>query len=161
MTQHDSHLDAILGHVGVEPTAHDFFGVHAPQKKRGPKEIVASPLDLRTEDAATRDGESIPSIRVTEGGARGSVINTIPAATAAAAVLAYENQWRKGLYVYNGGTGNLYLALSKQNASTTYYTIKIAAGGYYELPASPELYCGQVTGIWDATGGSAMVTEIS
>lgn len=62
-----------------------------------------------------------------------------------------------GRAVFNDSTATLYL-LFGANASTTNYTVQIAAGGYYEFPCANGMYCGEVDGIWSAANGSARVT---
>jgi hypothetical protein len=42
-------------------------------------------------------------------------------------------------------------------ASTTSYTVQMAAGAYYEFPRPT--YSGAVEGIWASATGSARVTE--
>ena len=84
---------------------------------------------------------------------------SVPASTTTVTLLA-PNSLRAQAAFYNAGTGTLYLALSP-SASSTKYTIPMVPGGYYELPNSTEIYQGIVTGVWSATGGSALVTEIA
>jgi hypothetical protein len=58
--------------------------------------------------------------------------------------------------VYNDSTAVLYLKFGT-TASTTSYTVQIAAGGYYEFPLP--LYGGRVDGIWASANGAARTTE--
>lgn len=58
--------------------------------------------------------------------------------------------------VYNDSTAVLYLKFGA-TASTTSYTVQIAAGGYYEFPQP--VYAGQVDGIWASANGAARVTS--
>jgi hypothetical protein len=81
----------------------------------------------------------------------------VPASTSNV-TLAAANASRRGLYVYNDSTANLYLKLGA-TASTSSFTVKIPAGGLYELPVP--FYRGQVDGIWDAANGNARITELS
>lgn len=68
-----------------------------------------------------------------------------------------SNASRKGASVYNESTEILYLALANTTASATAYTVQIAPGGYYEVPAN---YTGVLKGIWAAdASGAARVTE--
>lgn len=80
------------------------------------------------------------------------------AASTSSVTLAAANASRRGLYVYNDGTANLFLKLGA-TASTSSFSVKIPAGGLYELPAP--YYRGTVDGIWDAANGNARVTEIA
>jgi hypothetical protein len=60
--------------------------------------------------------------------------------------------------VFNDSTANLFLKFGA-TASTSSFTVKIAAGGYYEFPQP--LYTGLVDGIWDAANGAARLTEVA
>jgi hypothetical protein len=62
-----------------------------------------------------------------------------------------------GRTVYNDSTAVLYLAFTSSAASTSAYTVQIAAGGYYEFPQVT--YSGAVTGIWSSANGNARVTS--
>lgn len=59
--------------------------------------------------------------------------------------------------VFNDASTALYIKFGP-TASLTDFTVKVAIGGYYEMPLPT--YAGQVTGIWD-TGptGNARLTE--
>jgi len=74
-------------------------------------------------------------------------------------VILSSNSNRLGASIYNDSAAVLYLALANVVASTTTYSVQIAAGGYYELPANP-VYTGVIKGVWSsAAGGAARVTE--
>lgn len=61
-----------------------------------------------------------------------------------------------GRTIYNDSTAVLYLKFGA-TASTTSYTVQLAAGQYYEFPQP--LYAGQVDGIWASANGAARVTS--
>ena len=61
-----------------------------------------------------------------------------------------------GRAVFNDSTAVLYVALDGSVASTTNYTVQIAAGGYFEFP-QPAV-SGKVTGIWTSATGNARTT---
>ncbi len=63
--------------------------------------------------------------------------------------------------MYNDSTQVLYLKLGA-TASTTSFTVPIAAGGYYELaPAAGVVYTGVIDGIWAAdAAGAVRLTEL-
>ena len=65
---------------------------------------------------------------------------------------------RVGWSVFNDSTANLFVKFGV-TASTSSFTVKIAPGGYYEMPTTPT-YQGQIDGIWDAANGNARVTEL-
>ncbi len=57
--------------------------------------------------------------------------------------------------IYNDSTAVLYVKFGA-TASTTSYTVQLAAGQYYEFPQP--LYAGQVDGIWASANGAARTT---
>jgi hypothetical protein len=61
-----------------------------------------------------------------------------------------------GRVVYNDSTATLYL-LFGTGATTTNYTVQIAAGGYFEFPAFP-MFLGEVDGVWSSATGNARTT---
>lgn len=78
----------------------------------------------------------------------------VTAATASTSLLS-ANVNRKGASIWNGGTGTLYVEYGA-TASTAAYAFKLDPNGYGEIPFG---YTGAVSGIWSATGGSALVRE--
>ncbi len=61
-----------------------------------------------------------------------------------------------GRAIFNDSTAVLYAKFGA-TASTTSYTVQIAAGGYYEFPQP--CYSGEVDGIWASANGYARVTS--
>jgi hypothetical protein len=81
--------------------------------------------------------------------------------TANGQATATSNASRKGLYIFNAGTANLFVKLGATATTTTSFTVMIAPNGFWELPDTP-IYTGVVDGIWSATGGNgALVTELT
>jgi hypothetical protein len=62
----------------------------------------------------------------------------------------------KGRTIYNDSTAVLYVKFGA-TASTTSYTVQLAAGAYYEFPRP--VYGGVVDGIWASANGAARTTE--
>lgn len=60
--------------------------------------------------------------------------------------------------VFNDSTADLYLKFGS-GASSSSFTVKIPAGGYWEAP--PPAYDGLVTGVWSAVNGAARCTQVS
>lgn len=78
--------------------------------------------------------------------------------TASSAQLAASNASRKGLLIFNDSTSALMVKYGT-TASATDFTVKIAAGGYWEMPTP--IYTGRVDGIWSSdASGAARVTEL-
>lgn len=76
------------------------------------------------------------------------------------ATLLSANANRLGATIYNDSDQALYVKLGT-TATATDFTVKLAAGGYFELPG-PTVYSGRIDGIWasDSTG-AARVTELT
>lgn len=96
-------------------------------------------------------------LQTNQAGATTSAVTSVAGSATSVSLLA-ANAARKQATVYNESTANLYLKLGA-TASITSYTVKITAGGYYELPRSG--YTGAVDGIWDAANGNARITELT
>jgi hypothetical protein len=88
-----------------------------------------------------------------------AVIGTqsIVVSTAADTIILASNAARQGATIFNDSTAILYLLLANAVSSLTVYSVQIAAGGYYEVPAK---YTGIIKGIWAAANGNARVTEL-
>jgi len=73
--------------------------------------------------------------------------------------LSAANPNREGWFVYNDSTVALYVSFGV-SASTTSFTVKIAAQGFYEMPMP--IYTGIINGIWDSNAsGAARITELT
>lgn len=73
--------------------------------------------------------------------------------------LLASNANRLNAAIFNDSTQILYVKLGT-TASTSSYTVQIAAGGYYELP-TVNIYTGIIDGIWASANGNARVTELT
>ena len=62
----------------------------------------------------------------------------------------------KGRTIYNDSTQVLYVKFGA-TASSTSYTVQLAAGAYYEVPQPA--YSGAVDGIWASANGNARLTS--
>ena len=62
----------------------------------------------------------------------------------------------KGRTVFNDSTQVLYLKYGT-TASSSSYTVQLAAGAYYEFPQP--VYSGAVDGIWASANGNARLTS--
>jgi hypothetical protein len=107
-------------------------------------------------DQVVIDASGNIPVKVTNTSSTGTV-TSINAAVTNATVLS-ANTSRKGATVYNNTAGNMYLKLGA-TASTSSFTIKIAAAGYYELPQP--IYTGRVDALWDVSTGTGLVTELT
>lgn len=77
--------------------------------------------------------------------------------SASSVTLVASNANRRGAFIFNDSSSALYIKLGA-TASATSFTVKVAAGGFYEL-AQP-CYTGIIDGIWDSATGAARVTEV-
>lgn len=90
-------------------------------------------------------------------GVSSATMSSVAAATGATNLLL-SNSVRLGFAVYNDSTAAMYLLAGTGTVSTTVFTAKLAAGGYFDMVA-PIVYTGIVAAVWDAATGSARLTE--
>jgi len=87
-----------------------------------------------------------------------ATLSNLASATASATALA-ANANRIGATFYNDDANGVYLKFGA-TASATSYTILMASGTYYELPAP--VYRGVIDALWVADGaGSLRITELT
>lgn len=79
------------------------------------------------------------------------------AASTRSTLLAIANPARVALEIVNDGAGNLYLAAGAA-ATTTSYTAKLPAGALFAFE-DPDVYQGDIYGVWDVASGAARITE--
>lgn len=79
------------------------------------------------------------------------------AGSASSVTLLASNTSRRGMTIYNDSSAVLYVKFGT-TASTTSFTVKMAADTYYEAPFG---YTGVIDGIWASATGSARITEIT
>lgn len=92
-----------------------------------------------------------------------NVIATVATVTSVASaasnkVILAANTNRKAVIFMNNSTAILYLKYGGA-ATTANFSIKIAAGGTYEM--SQYAYLGEIDGIWAAANGAVLVTEMT
>jgi hypothetical protein len=80
------------------------------------------------------------------------------ASSATVVTLKASNTSRRGLLIFNDSTSAVFVKYGA-TATSSDFTVKIAAAGYFEMPAP--IYTGQVTGIWASANGNAYVTELA
>lgn len=85
-----------------------------------------------------------------------ATLSNVSGSATSVTVLA-ANSARVGATVYNDSTAICYLKFGA-TASTTSFTVKLAADTYYEVPGG---YTGVIDGIWASATGSARVTELT
>lgn len=95
------------------------------------------------------------SVHVVQKAQTATLTNVASSATSVTVLAA--NNARKGAQFYNDSTQILYLKFGT-TASTSSFTVPLAAATYYELPAG---YVGRIDGIWASANGNARVTEIT
>lgn len=80
--------------------------------------------------------------------------------TDSSVALSAANGGRKGWFVFNDSDQALYVNFGA-TASATAFTVKVAAGGFYEMPGDC-IYRGAINGIWAANStGAARITELT
>lgn len=115
----------------------------------------------RTYFKASGDGTDgdpfVPIIDTTGAGSAATpTISRVAGATGDTEILAASGD-RKGATLYNDSAAVLTLALDDA-VSATSFTLKIASGGYYELPFG---YTGAIHGLWASATGYVYVTELA
>lgn len=98
------------------------------------------------------------SLRITPAVTNSSAVTSVAASASSVSILASNNN-RSGAAFYNDSSAICYLKLGT-TASTTSYTVQMAAGSYYELPTI-RCYVGAVDAIWASATGSLRITELS
>ena len=107
-------------------------------------------------------------VKLATGGLTIGTVNLSKAATAAvtavssiatAGTLLAANTARVGAVFFNDSSSLLYLKWGAAPTITS-YTVKVLAGGYYELPG-PIVYNGLITGLWATANGNLLVTEVT
>lgn len=71
--------------------------------------------------------------------------------------LLSSNASRKGLILFNDSNSVCYVAFAG-TASSTAFTVKMAAGAFYEMPIP--VYRGAVSAIWSNANGNMRITEL-
>lgn len=97
-------------------------------------------------------------LKIVPGQTATCAITSVASANTSTSLLA-ANTARSGAYFFNDSTAILYLAFAG-SASTTAYTVQIAAQGFFEMPIIP-VYTGAIFGIWASANGSVRITELS
>jgi len=125
-------------------------------------QIMARGVVAEIKDGATNNRAQVSSsgaLLVEQGsGTAATPTLTNVNASASSGTLAAANSSRRGLIIANDADKALMLKYGA-TASATSFTVKVAAGGYWEMPLP--IYAGLVDGIWE-TGptGAARVTEL-
>jgi hypothetical protein len=96
------------------------------------------------------------NLRVLNAKASSSNITSVNATTSSTVILA-SNPNRITASIFNNSNKTMYLALAA-TATTSLYSIQIASGAYYELPA---VYTGIISAVWASGANSAaLITEL-
>lgn len=106
------------------------------------------------EDGAATDVSEAAPIPVLHRVTTATLANV--SASATSVTLFSSNASARGRMVVNDSQYDCYVKFGT-TASTTSYTVKLGAGGYYEFPEP--VYTGRVDAIWTAASGAARTTE--
>jgi hypothetical protein len=85
-----------------------------------------------------------------------ATVSRVATSTVTAVLFAAAGATVKGRAIFNDSAAVLYVKFGA-TASSTDYTVQVAAGGYYELPVA--VYGGVVHGILSTGTGSAQCTS--
>jgi len=120
-----------------------------------PVSVAALPSSLGTKTSSA-------SLSITPAFAATSTITNVASSTTSVTLLAANNN-RKTVIILNDSTSDLYVTLNASVASTTNYSLFLAAK-VGNTPSSLLLngddYSGEIRGIWSAANGFARITEI-
>lgn len=111
------------------------------------------------DDGTARDASAAFPLPVTQTSASLTPTITAPSIAATSFTVLASNSSRRMCYIMNDSSVTVYLALAA-TASTTSYTVQLVAGMYYELPVTPGIYTGIITGIALTASGNLRVTEL-
>lgn len=84
-----------------------------------------------------------------------AVVASVACSTTVATLLA-ASVTRRMAMIYNNAATDLYVKFGA-TASSTDFTVKLAAGDFYELPVP--MYAGVITGTLASSTGNALVTS--
>jgi len=110
-----------------------------------------------TWDRARGDATNGAYVQVKSSPTSGTATLSNVAASATSVTLLAANAGRKGATIQNDSSAILYVKFGT-TASTTSYTIQMAANSYYEVPFA---YTGRMDGIWASATGNARITELT
>lgn len=96
------------------------------------------------------------SVTVAESTSGISTPTTVASMATSVTILA-ANSNRKGATIWNDSTSNLFIEFGA-TATTSAFTAKLFAGGYYEVPFH---YIGVISGIWSSANGNSLVRELT
>jgi hypothetical protein len=134
------------GTGGAVMATDDIGGVHFERVK----------LTLGADGVNDGDISSANPIPAKEARASSATLTNV-AGSATTVTLLGSNAARIGAYLFNDSSAALYVKMGA-TASATSFTVKVAAGGYFELPHP--CYTGILDGLWDSATGAARVTEV-
>lgn len=138
------------------------------QNKIFPRPIYAfgNPEDVRETDPDAVETTAIALLRgilhagqSPVGGAVATASISAVASGVASVQLLAANSNRKLVAVFNTDANPLFLKYGTTATTSTSFTVKIPADGYWEMPQP--IYTGIIHGIWSGDGsGSAVITEL-
>lgn len=88
-----------------------------------------------------------------------STVASVSASASTVTLFASQPNGVSARMLHNDSTATLYLKFGSA-ASTTDFTVKVPADGYYEVPG-PGPYGGIITGVWSSATGAARCTEVA
>jgi len=107
---------------------------------------------------ALETGPAAPSASIPVTNACATSTPTQPTIGTTDTLVLAANAARKGATVYNSAANPLLLLLNSATATSTVYTLSVAAGGYYEVPFG---YTGALRGLIPLGAAAVQVTEFT
>jgi len=116
-------------------------------------------LAVSTDGSATAiPATATTGLRVHGGACSTATLSNVNDTASSTSLLASAST-RLGVMVFNDSAYPLFLKYGA-TASATSFTVKIAAGAYWEMPQP--IYTGAIDGIWSVDGsGAARITELT
>lgn len=152
-------------------TAYVFLNNLVRRASGGPVELLGQatmanslPVAIASDQAALTVSGTVTSNQGTAGSSAwltkleqptSATVSSVAGSATSVSLLA-SNAARKGMTVFNDSTSDLYMKFGA-TASTSSFTVKIAGGGFYQMPVNG--YAGAVDGIWSSATGNARLTE--
>jgi hypothetical protein len=131
---------------GITVGADDISSVYYQRIK-----IVHGSDGVNDGDTSTSNGLPVQHHRVSS-----ATLSNVSGSASSVSLLA-SNSSRKGATIFNDSSADLYVKYGA-TASTSSFTVKIAAAGYWEMPWP--VYTGAIDGIWGSATGAARITEL-
>lgn len=99
-------------------------------------------------------------ITVVDAEASGSIWRgRVSGGSGASVLLLSSSESRVHASIFNHSNASLFIGFDHPSVNVASFDVKLSSGSYFELPRP--VYVGRIWGIWDASGCTAMVVDLS